>query len=64
MIFDVDVMSDVARRFMFQRSIAGVAHEQKKKKTCTIDHFIVPSCEATFVFCCLVMPDESHLISS
>ena len=64
MIFDVVVMSDVARRFMFQRSMAGVAHEPKKKKTCKIDHFIIPSCEATFVLCCLVMPDESQLISS
>ena len=64
MIFDVVVMSDVARRFMFQRSTAGVAHHPKKKKTCTIDHSIIPSCEATFVLCCLVMPLEPHFISS
>ena len=42
----------------------GVAHQPKQKRTCTIDHFIISSCEATFVFCCLVMPDESQLISS
>ena len=35
-----------------------------KKKTCTIDHFIISSCGATFVLRCLVMPLEPHLISS
>ena len=47
MIFDVDVMSDVA--FM-----------SKKKKTCRIDPFIVSSCEETFVFFVVLSCQVSH----
>ena len=44
--------------------IHGWCCSSSKKKTCTIDDFIISSCGATFVLRCLVMPLEPHLISS